>query len=373
MFLVIEMKGLYIHIPFCIKKCKYCDFNSFSACEKEKAAYLDALIPEMKKYCGENVDSIFVGGGTPTSLSSESLAFLLENIKENFCFDKNCEFTVEANPGTISEEKLEILKKYGVNRISIGVQSFEDNELKKLGRVHTAEEASEAIIIAKKYFENISIDLMCSIPNQTAESFKRTLNKAFLLNPDHISCYSLILEEGTPLWNEYQKGELILPDEDTEREIYDLACGEMQKHGYLQYEISNFAKPGYESHHNKKYWQCEEYIGVGLSAHSYLNGVRFSNTDSFSSYVKGDIASGEREVLSKEDKMSEYMFLGLRMTEGVSKSAFKEKFGEDMENVFQKPLSKFIKMGMIEENGDKIRIKRSGICVSNQIMCEFIL
>lgn len=367
------MRGLYIHIPFCIKKCRYCDFNSFSACEKEKAAYLSALCREMRKYSGEEADTIFIGGGTPTSLLPENLRFLLENVKENFSIDINCEFTVEANPGTISEEKLEILKMYGVNRISIGVQSFEDTELEKLGRVHSANEAEEAVKLCRKYFDNVSIDLMCAIPCQTMDSFKRTLERAFSLSPEHISCYSLILEKGTPFYDQYQKGGLILPDEDTEREIYDFAVEEMEKHGYVQYEISNFAKPGYESRHNKKYWQCQEYIGIGLSAHSYSEGVRYSNTDSFSSYIKDDFASNQREVLSKEDKMSEYMFLGLRMTEGVSKSAFKEKFGEDMENVFQKPLSKFIKMGMIEEKDDKIRIKRSGISLSNQIMCEFIL
>lgn len=367
------MKGLYVHIPFCIKKCKYCDFNSFAACEGDKVAYLNALISDMQRYRGEAVDSVFIGGGTPTSLSAESLELLLKNIREIFCLSEGCEFTMEANPKTLDEEKLDIMRKNGVNRLSIGVQSFNDEELKKLGRVHTAKEAEDTVRLAKKYFDNISIDLMCSIPGQTKDSFKQNLEHSFALELDHISCYSLILEEGTPLYDEYEKGKLILPDEDEEREIYELACREMEAHGYHQYEISNFAKPGYSSRHNKKYWRCEEYIGVGLSAHSYIDGVRFSNTDDFFSYIKGSFESGEREILTKEDKMSEFMFLGLRMTAGVSKSEFYERFGADVEDIFNTPLSKFKKMGMIKEENGNLRLSRKAISVSNQIMCEFIL
>lgn len=367
------MKGLYIHIPFCIKKCKYCDFNSFSACEKEKDTYLHALFSEMKRYKGESVDTVFIGGGTPTSLSAEQLERLLKNINENFLQDTFCEFTVEANPKTLDRKKLELMKKYGVNRISIGVQSFNDNELKKLGRIHTGKEAEETVKLAKEYFENVSIDLMCAIPNQTKESFLENLKKAFSLKPQHISCYSLILEEGTPLFDEYEKGLLSLPDEDTEREIYDIACREMEKHGYNQYEISNFARENKESRHNLKYWTCEEYIGLGLSAHSYSGGIRFSNTDDFSSYIKGDFASGEREVLTKEDIMSEFMFLGLRKTHGISKTHFKNRFNEKIENIFGEQIVKFKKMGMIEEIGDNIRLSKKAISVSNQILCEFII
>lgn len=367
------MKGLYIHIPFCIKKCKYCDFNSFSACREEKAAYLDALFSEMEKYRGEWVDTVFIGGGTPTSLSAEQLERLLKNIQNNFILTDSCEFTVEANPKTLDEEKLNTLKKYGVNRLSIGVQSFNDNELLALGRIHSGIEAEETILLAKKYFDNISIDLMCAIPYQTKESFKKNLEKAFSLNPSHISCYSLILEEGTPLFDENEKGNLVLPSEDAEREIYDIAVCEMEKQGYKQYEISNFAKSGFESAHNKKYWQCDDYIGIGLSAHSYIDGVRFSNTDDFSSYIKEKFSSCESEVLSQEDKMSEFMFLGLRMTDGVSKTEFLNRFGMEIEKVFEKPLLKFKNMGMIEEKGDRICLSKKAISVSNQIMCEFVL
>lgn len=367
------MKGLYVHIPFCVKKCKYCDFNSFAACEGDKAAYLNALILNMKCYRGEPVDTIFIGGGTPTSLSAEGLELLLKSIGEIFCPVESCEFTVEANPKTLDAEKLDIMRQNGVNRLSIGVQSFNDGELKKLGRVHTAREAEETVRLAKKYFDNVSIDLMCSVPGQTKDSFKQNLERAFVLKPDHISCYSLILEEGTPLYDEYEKGRLILPNEDEEREIYELACRELEKHGYTQYEISNFAKRGKRSRHNERYWCCEEYIGVGLSAHSYVDGIRFSNTDDFSSYVSGSFESGERELLTEEDKMSEFMFLGLRMTAGVSKSKFYESFGVRVEEIFNAPLSKFKKMGMIEEENGNLRLSHEAMSVSNQIMCEFIL
>ncbi len=368
------MKGLYVHIPFCLRKCKYCDFNSFEFSKADKKSYLDALFCDMKRYRGEAVDTVFIGGGTPTALDCEELSALLTGIRETFSLSDSCEFTIEANPKTVDREKLLILKNGGVNRVSVGVQSFVDNELIKLGRIHTAKDAEETVRLLKSCgFENISIDLMCAIPDQTIESFKRTLDTAFSLGVEHISCYSLILEEGTPLFYENEIGELVLPDEDTEREIYELACGEMERHGYHQYEISNFAKKGFCSHHNEKYWRCEEYIGVGLSAHSYIDGVRFSNTDDFSSYINGTFESGEREELSQNDKMSEFIFLGLRMTCGVSQKEFLKRFGVDMKKVFEKPLSKFIKMGMIEEEKGIFRLSHKAISVANQIMCEFII
>lgn len=368
------MKGLYVHIPFCLKKCKYCDFNSFEFSKADKGNYLDALFCDMGKYKGEAVDTVFIGGGTPTALDSDEMRVLLSKIRENFSLSENCEFTVEANPKTVDKEKLLVMKESGVNRVSVGVQSFSDNELLKLGRIHTAKDAEDTVMLLKECgFENISIDLMCAIPDQTIESFKYTLNKAFSLSPAHISCYSLILEEGTPLFCENEMGALVLADEDTEREIYELACSEMEKHGYNQYEISNFAKKGKSSRHNEKYWSCEEYIGVGLSAHSYIDGVRYSNTDDFSSYIKGEFESGERNVLSKEDKMSEFMFLGLRKTCGVSQEEFSKRFCIDMKKVFEKPLSKFMKMGMIEEENGNFRLSHDAIGVANQIMCEFII
>lgn len=369
-----KMKGLYVHIPFCVKKCKYCDFNSFCGDAFDKEKYLSALFCEMEEYGGAEVDTVFIGGGTPTSLDGKQLDELLKKINSVFCISKNCEFTVEANPKTLDEKKLDILKKNGVNRLSLGVQSFNDDELLKLGRVHTGKEAEETVKLAKKQgFSNISIDLMCSIPSQTKESFKENLQRAFALEPTHISCYSLILEEGTQLFDEYEKGLLELPCEDTEREIYEIAVSEMKRHGYNRYEISNFAKDGFESQHNMKYWKCEEYIGVGLSAHSYVYGVRYANTDSFSDYLGGKFRSGENEVLSKEDKMSEFAFLGFRMDRGISEKEFFERFGVEFKKVFERPLSKFIKLGMIKAENGFFKLSEEAVSVSNQIMCEFVL
>lgn len=368
------MIGLYIHIPFCLKKCKYCDFNSFYFTEIDKKNYLLALSNEMEKYKGTSCDTVFIGGGTPTSLNAEELTFLLSKINEIFTLSEACEFTVEANPKTLNSEKLELMRRYRVTRLSVGVQSFNDNELLKLGRVHTAGEAEETILLCKKHgFDNINIDIMSAIPDQTIKSFEFNIEKAIELNPAHISCYSLILEEGTPLYSEYENGKLILPDEETERRMYELCCERLKNSGYLQYEISNFAKKGFEAKHNIKYWQCCEYLGIGLSAHSYLGSVRTSNTDSFSSYINGNNEDRQKEILSIQDKMSEFMFMGLRMTQGVSEKEFYKRFGIEMKKVFEKPLSKFTKMGMIEEENGFFRLSHSALSVSNQIMCEFII
>lgn len=368
------MKGLYVHIPFCIKKCKYCDFNSASMPDSVKEKYVNALICEMAEYKGAEIDTVYIGGGTPTALETELLAKVTDSIKNNFILSKDTEFTVEMNPKTADMEKLKMMYEKGVNRLSIGVQSFCDAELKALGRIHSGEDAKEAISIAKKAgFKNISIDLMSAIPKQTLESFSETLKTAILQNPDHISCYSLILEEGTPLFDEVKSGKCTLCDEDTEREIYEYAVKTLEENGYIGYEISNFAKNGKKSRHNMKYWTMEEYIGIGLSAHSFLDGVRFSNTDDIESYINHNFRSGKKEVLTKKDMMSEFVFLGLRMTDGISERTFFKKFGIGIFEVFQKPLQKFIKTGhLVRENG-KIRLSKEAVSVSNQIMCEFLL
>ena len=368
------MKGLYIHIPFCEKKCKYCDFNSFCASIADKNQYITALIDEMEKYKGTKCDTVFMGGGTPTALDTQNLFRVLEAINRNFVISDKTEFTAEVNPKTVDENKLKMMLENGVNRLSVGVQSLNDAELSAIGRIHSASDAEETIHMARKCgFENISIDLMSALPNQTMESFSKTLEKAVKLNTEHISCYSLILEEGTPLYKEYKNGKLILPDEDTEREMYEYACDFLKKNGYFQYEISNFAKPGKCSRHNLKYWNCDEYIGIGLSAHSYLDGVRFSNTGDFKQYISGDYFSEEREVLSEKDKMSEYMFMGLRKTEGVSKTEFSKRFSAEMEEIFSKPVLKYKKWGMIIDENDFLQLSKKAISVSNQIMCDFIL
>lgn len=367
------MKGLYIHIPFCVRKCKYCDFVSFEGMSDKFKSYVEMLKKEMKLYNGEEIDSIFIGGGTPTVLDAEELKNITDGIFENFRVKKNAEFTIEANPGTVSKEKLLKMREMGINRISIGVQSFNDSELSKIGRIHTAEMAKEAVETARKCgFLNINIDLMFSLPGETLESFKRTLDTAFSLDPRHISCYSLILEEGTPLYDEYEKGVLSLKSEDEDRELYEFACREFSKHGYHQYEISNFAKDGYECRHNLKYWNCEEYIGLGVAAHSYCDDIRYFNTSSLERYMQGEYIEEKTDKLSDDDKIKEFIIMGLRKTEGISKTEFQKRFNADVCELFGEQIERFKTLKLMEENGDFLRLTFDGINVSNSVLCEFI-
>ncbi len=367
-------KGLYIHIPFCVQKCKYCDFVSFADCEEEKDRYLSRLFDEFKLYRDTEIDTVFIGGGTPTSLPADRMEALLKEINENFCLLSNCEFTVEANPKTLDKHKLEILKRGGVNRLSIGVQSFNDEELKAIGRIHTAKDAIDTFVLARECgFDNISLDFMSALPNQNLDSFKNNIASAIALNPEHISCYSLILEEGTPLFSEFEDGKLNLPSEENEREMYEYACRALKEADYMQYEISNFAKKGKESRHNIKYWKCKEYIGVGLAAHSYIDDMRFSNTSDMKQYLMGYYKKDDCELLDINDKMSEFMFMGLRMIDGVSEADFFDRFGQKIDDVFEKQLLKFTKSDMIKRENGRIYLTHKAISVSNQIMCEFIL
>lgn len=366
------MPGLYIHIPFCVKKCKYCDFVSFQNRDEFKDRYINCLIKEAAEYKGENIDTVFIGGGTPTTLSCVQLEKLLSALRENFNIDKNAEFTCEMNPGTADKDKLRVLKRCGVNRLSMGVQSFCDDELKKIGRIHTAAQADGAIRDARECgFENISIDLMSALPSQTFESFKKTLLHAVEKNPEHISCYSLILEENTPLYAEYEAGKLILPSEDDERDMYEFACNFLEKNGYAQYEISNFAKEGKCSRHNMKYWQCREYIGLGIAAHSYYKGVRYYNTSDLPVYLSRNFHSDGKITLTLEDKIEEFMIMGLRMTAGISRTEFKRRFNISVDDVFREEIKKFVSGGFLCDDGENIRLSRKGISVSNSVMCEF--
>lgn len=368
------MPGIYIHIPFCVKKCRYCDFISFDNRCEYTGAYIDALISEMREYKGVCADTVFIGGGTPTCIGAQQFERVLTAVSDCFEISENVEFTIEANPKTLNPEKLALMKKSGVNRISIGVQSFNDAELLKIGRIHNAETALGTIERIKKAgFDNFNIDLMSALPGQTPESFKKTLKTAVESNPAHISCYSLILEENTPLWREYEESGLDIPDEDTEREMYEYACRYLEKNGYRRYEISNFAKPGMESRHNIKYWKCEEYIGLGLAAHSYFGGARFSNTSDLAAYLAGNRKIGETEMLTRRDMIEEFMMMGLRMRDGVSRLEFKRRFGVDMDSVYHAELDKFLKNGYLKEKGENIYLSDEGVSVSNSIMCEFAL
>ena len=367
------MKGLYIHIPFCLKKCKYCDFTSFVGMEAFFESYVQELTKEMRQYKGDKIDSIFIGGGTPSILNAGQLKIITDYIYNNFDVAADAEFTLESNPGTLTDEKLRMFREAGINRLSIGVQSFNDLELIKIGRIHTAKEAAEAILAARKNgFSNINIDLMFSLPGQTRESLIKTLETALSLNPEHISCYSLILEEDTPLYDEVKKGVLYLPEEEEDRELYTLACEILSNHGYQQYEISNFSKKGYECRHNLKYWDCEEYIGVGIAAHSYYKEERYFNTDSFEKYMKGEYTEEKTGKLSEEDKIKEFIIMGLRKTEGISREEFFKRFKKDFSKLYETEINKFKKLKLLEEKDGFIRLTFEGINLSNSVLCEFV-
>ena len=386
---------LYIHIPFCVKKCDYCDFLSFPCGdEKIRDNYINAMLCELDYY-GQNYDefndltSIFIGGGTPSSLSDAELEKLLFNVAD-IVAGSDLEYTMECNPGTLTPEKLAIMRKYGVNRLSLGLQSSNNAELKKLGRIHTFEKFLDSFKLARKAgFDNINIDLMSALPGQTLDSWKSTLEEVVALDPEHISAYSLIIEEGTPFYELYGedagseadlKAEDRLPDEDTEREIYHFTKKFLAEHGYNRYEISNYSRPGFECKHNCGYWTRENYAGIGLGAASLMGDRRYNNTDDLDEYINsytknepGIYAVGI-ERLSDSDKMGEFMFLGLRMMEGVSAAAFKKAFGRDVFKTYAKAIETSVEEGLmlISDDGDNIRLTERGIDVSNIVFARFI-
>ena len=367
---------LYIHIPFCVRKCAYCDFLSAPGSEEAKASYTEALLREIEAVKTEKreVSSIFVGGGTPSALSPSLMGDIFEKIHKSFSVAPDAEITIEANPGTLSKEKLFLYRNVGINRLSLGLQSPEAAELKSLGRIHTYEEFLESFSLAREAgFQNINVDLMCALPDQTYEGWVRNLRKVAALHPEHISAYSLIIEEGTP----FAKRKLNLPDEDTEYRMYEDTAGILSEYGYEQYEISNYAKKDLACQHNVGYWTRKEYLGLGLGAASLWGNQRFSNTSDFSLYLNNsgfpEKIRGDRDALSLEAEMSEFMFLGLRMTKGVSKAEFLEGFGVSIESVYGKVLDKYKSVGLLEETEGRIFLTRAGIHVSNGVMAEFLL
>lgn len=367
------MKGLYIHIPFCRKKCAYCDFVSYVGCEDFFDRYISAAEKEMSRYKGEKIDTVFVGGGTPSILTDSQLERLFGAIYKTFCVTDSAEITIESNPGTLSLQKLLKMRDLGINRLSIGVQSFDDGELAAIGRIHDAAAAFCAVEEAKKAgFSNINLDIMFSLPRQTRQSFAETLEKAIETGVRHISCYSLILEENTPLYKEYESGKFEPNDDETDRSIYEYACRRLQKAGYVQYEISNFCMPGYECRHNLKYWDCDEYIGIGAAAHSYYESKRYCNTTSLTKYISGEYREGGAEKITREESIKEFMIMGLRKTRGISKHEFAKRFGTDVMSVFANEIKKFVSAGLMEEKDGFIRLTFDGINVSNSILCEFV-
>lgn len=365
------MNGIYIHIPFCAWKCAYCDFVSFAGQENLTDAYLDALEREMRQYAGEKADTIFIGGGTPSILTAEQIKRLSEMVFENFDIVRDYEFTTEANPGTLDDTKITAMLTGGINRISVGVQSFNDDELKTIGRIHDAETAYNTILNLKKSgFNDITIDLMTALPNQTMLSLKNTLKTAVSLPVTHISAYSLIIEDGTPLEKAYSAGKLKLPTEDEDREMYSYTIDFLSANGFIQYEISNFARQGYECRHNIKYWTFSPYIGLGVAAHSFDGNSRYYNTDDLQAYLSG--SEKQKIPLTQKDKISEFIITGLRMNRGISAEKFKQLFGEDIENIYGFELIKFMNLGLIKKDGDRYSLTRKGIDVSNSVLCEFV-
>ena len=402
---------IYIHIPFCVKKCDYCDFLSMCADESMENEYVRALVREielskekMKDYL---IDTVFIGGGTPSILDGKLIEKIMKTLRENSTISEDAEITIECNPGTVTKEKLERYKKAGINRISFGLQSANDEELKSIGRIHSYEQFEESFRLARMAgFDNINIDIMSALPGQSLESYGHTLDKVLALEPEHISAYSLIVEEGTPLKDRVNealdRGMNILPDEDTERKMYYLTDKKLRDAGFHRYEISNYAKENYECRHNIGYWKRVPYLGFGLGAASLYQETRYSNTDDINRYRglldesgrKSDfygetdflqeniyenspeilmLLEGEIQTLTEKDRMEELMFLGLRMIEGVSVKEFQENFHKTYDSVYGAVTEKLINQGLLERTRDKVRLTKKGVDVSNYAMAQFLL
>ena len=402
--------GLYIHIPFCVQKCRYCDFLSFPAGEDEKADYVTLLCEELEKrstcFSDHSIATVYVGGGTPSCLSAEQMNRIFEKVKACYRLQEEAEVTVEVNPGTVAGEKLLANRNMGINRLSIGLQSTHDSLLKTLGRIHTLEDFLHTYHGARKAgFDNISVDLMSALPGQNKEMLQNTLEQVIALQPEHISCYSLIVEEGTPFYR--MRDQMCFPDEEEDREMYEMTGRMLTEAGYRRYEISNYAKEGKTSVHNSSYWKRVPYLGVGLGASSFIEEHRFSNPSSMPEYRQmvaaglgtsvvqdsedasrkscgGDVCGIEKPqiwkmadsdtvtALSKEDRMEEFMFLGLRMMEGVSEAEFMDCFGESVDRVYGDVLSELVRDKLLVREDGRIFLTGYGIDVSNYVFEKFL-
>lgn len=384
--------GLYVHIPFCVRKCNYCDFLSFAAEPEIQRRYVYALAEEMKRWKKKEpdriVDTIFIGGGTPSSLSVVDMDVVLQGIWDNFDVSDCVEFTIESNPGTVTEDKLRLYQKAGVNRISFGMQSTVKRELEKLGRIHTYPEFVASYELARKMgFSNINIDIMSAIPKQTLSSYEDTLQRVVLLEPEHISSYSLIIEEGTPFYQQYREQPPV--DEETDRRMYERTKKILGQAGYERYEISNYAKLGYECKHNLKYWERKEYLGVGLGAASFMSGemgerhCRFANVRSMEKYLacletnateekQLPVEEESLESLSRTDEMAEFMYLGLRCQKGIQELDFEHQFGVPLGQCYQQELKRCIQEGLLCQQEGRVFLTDRGIDVSNRVFQRFV-
>lgn len=370
--------ALYIHIPFCKQKCFYCDFPSYARKDDLMSDYIEALLIELKeKIKGYKVRSLFIGGGTPSYLNEENLRKLMKVIK-NINFVENAEKTIECNPGTVSEEKFNIMKDGGINRLSFGLQTTKNNLLKGIGRIHTFEAFKDNYKLARSVgFNNINIDMMFGLPNQSVKDWTESLEEVAKLNPEHISAYSLIIEEGTPFYKLYNEDKLKLPSEEEEREMYKKCKDILIENGYHQYEISNYAKEGKECLHNEVYWMCDEYIGVGASSSSYIDGKRIKNIDDLREYIKrignGESIVDEEIINTKNDDIEEFMFMGLRMNCGIEEEEFKRRFNTNVDDIYKDVIEGNINKGLLERKRGRIYLTDKGIELSNMVMSDMIL
>lgn len=364
--------GIYIHIPFCKSKCYYCDFISYDNKQDCIEIYIDTLIKEIKSsnIAEYEVKTIYIGGGTPSILSNEQISKIVNALN---CKLNNVEFTIEVNPGTVTKEKLENYIELGINRLSIGLQSTDDELLKSIGRIHNYEQFLNTYKLAREAgFKNINIDLMLGLPNQTLEILRKSVNNVIELQPEHISIYSLILEEDTKLEKMVMEGSATLPNEDCERQMYWEMKKLLEEAGYVHYEISNYAKNGYESNHNMDCWNQKEYIGFGVAAHSYIDKKRYSNNRSIEKYLNDCTPKIVHENQTKEEQMKEYMLLGLRKIEGIEISKFKEKFVENPIFVYRKELNKLVEEDLLQIEENCIRLTNKGLDFANIVWEEFV-
>lgn len=367
----------YVHIPFCTQICYYCDFSKVFIKNQPVDAYLQALIHEFESYKIEQLRTLYIGGGTPTAISAEQLDYLLSHLTKNLDLSQLEEFTIEANPGDLTPDKIAVLEKSAVNRISLGVQTFNDKQLKRIGRSHNEAQIYESIDSLKGAgFDNISIDLIYALPGQTMADVKENVAKAIALDIPHLSLYSLILEHHTVFMNKMRRGKLNLPTEDLEADMFDYIIAKLESHGFEHYEISNFTKPGRESRHNLMYWDNAEYYGVGAGASGYIDGVRYRNRGPIQHYLKG-VAQGnprlEEEVLTKQEMMEEEFFLGLRKKEGVSISRFEEKFAENFSNRYGDIVEKLTRDGLVQVTDGRLRMTKKGLFLGDTVAEKFIV
>ena len=367
----------YVHIPFCTQICYYCDFSKVFIKNQPVDSYLEHLIEEYDSYDIKKLRTLYIGGGTPTALSAPQLAFLLEKLTDKLDLSYLEELTIEANPGDLDQEKIAVLKESPVNRVSLGVQTFNDRMLKQIGRSHSEKDIYENIANLKKAgFDNISIDLIYALPKQTMEDVKINVAKAIALDIPHMSLYSLILENHTVFMNRMRRGKLPLPKEDLEAEMFDYIIAELEKAGFEHYEISNFSKPGFESRHNLMYWDNAEYYGIGAGASGYVDGVRYKNHGPIRHYLQAVEAGNARvqeEVLTLNEKMEEEMFLGLRKKSGVSKKRFEEKFGLSFEDQYGAVVSELTEQGLLVPESDIVRMTKQGLFLGDTVAEKFIL